>query len=292
MKSGILAAGTFAPALMSLLAIGTPAKASSVILGDPSIDIIVVANNQANTTGIVSSVYQSLSIQNTSGSGSGEAIGQALLFSPTPINQNFNGVFGTATAAGIASAGVTIHGSYSFEIVGPANYSGTVPILIQAQGAVTPAVAVDQTNNVFLQISGATIPGAAFGGHLLGYACLDGPSTGGCNGAWHLANQASFVLDNILNLQPNTELGIQLDLVISAHSFTIGGFDNEFGLIDPIITIDPTFPDANLFSLAFSPGMDAAPTPLPAALPLFATALGGWGLLHWRRKQKAAPLAV
>jgi len=28
-------------------------------------------------------------------------------------------------------------------------------------------------------------------------------------------------------------------------------------------------------------------TPLPAALPLFATGLGGLGLLGWRRKQKA-----
>jgi hypothetical protein len=30
-------------------------------------------------------------------------------------------------------------------------------------------------------------------------------------------------------------------------------------------------------------------TPIPAALPLFATGLGGLGLLGWRRKRKAAP---
>ena len=29
-------------------------------------------------------------------------------------------------------------------------------------------------------------------------------------------------------------------------------------------------------------------TPLPAALPLFATGLGGLGLLGWRRKRKSA----
>ena len=34
----------------------------------------------------------------------------------------------------------------------------------------------------------------------------------------------------------------------------------------------------------FSPN----PTPLPAALPLFATGLGALGLLGWRRKKKAA----
>jgi hypothetical protein len=29
-----------------------------------------------------------------------------------------------------------------------------------------------------------------------------------------------------------------------------------------------------------------SPTPLPAAFPLFATGLGGLGLLGWRRKRK------
>jgi len=32
-------------------------------------------------------------------------------------------------------------------------------------------------------------------------------------------------------------------------------------------------------------------TPLPAALPLFATGLGALGLLGWRRKRKAAAAA-
>jgi len=36
----------------------------------------------------------------------------------------------------------------------------------------------------------------------------------------------------------------------------------------------------------------AAATPLPAALPLFATGLGALGLLGWRRKKKAVPLAA
>ena len=37
---------------------------------------------------------------------------------------------------------------------------------------------------------------------------------------------------------------------------------------------------------------DASTTPLPAALPLFATGLGALGLLGWRRKRKAAALAA
>jgi len=44
-----------------------------------------------------------------------------------------------------------------------------------------------------------------------------------------------------------------------------------------------------------SPGRWSGPipeTPLPAALPLFATGLGGLGLLGWHRKRKAAALAA
>ena len=37
---------------------------------------------------------------------------------------------------------------------------------------------------------------------------------------------------------------------------------------------------------------DPAPTPLPAALPLFVTGLGALGLLSWRRKRKAAALTA
>jgi hypothetical protein len=33
-------------------------------------------------------------------------------------------------------------------------------------------------------------------------------------------------------------------------------------------------------------------TPLPAALPLFATSLGVWGLMAWRRKRKAEAMAA
>lgn len=36
---------------------------------------------------------------------------------------------------------------------------------------------------------------------------------------------------------------------------------------------------------------DGGVTPLPGALPLFATGLGALGLLGWRRKKKAAALA-
>jgi len=47
---------------------------------------------------------------------------------------------------------------------------------------------------------------------------------------------------------------------------------------------------APTFNLAFS--LEGDPTPLPSALPLFASGLGALGLLGWRRKKKAATLAA
>jgi hypothetical protein len=44
-------------------------------------------------------------------------------------------------------------------------------------------------------------------------------------------------------------------------------------------------------NFSFTAGEVSAATPLPAALPLFVTGLGGLGLLHWRRKKKAAVAA-
>ena len=45
-------------------------------------------------------------------------------------------------------------------------------------------------------------------------------------------------------------------------------------------------------NLAISSGVSSGVTPLPAALPLFATGAGVIGLLGWRRKRKAAALAA
>jgi hypothetical protein len=58
------------------------------------------------------------------------------------------------------------------------------------------------------------------------------------------------------------------------------------------VTYDPYIGD-NVFVgyWALSGSLTPTPTPLPAALPLFATGLGALGLLGWRRKRKARTAA-
>jgi hypothetical protein len=59
--------------------------------------------------------------------------------------------------------------------------------------------------------------------------------------------------------------------------------------------VDPFFGTPPGYELDISNGIGnsaLSPTPLPAALPLFATGLGGLGLLGWRRKRKAQAVAA
>jgi hypothetical protein len=67
----------------------------------------------------------------------------------------------------------------------------------------------------------------------------------------------------------------------SFSTFSGGVFHDAFFFLD---TVDGTF------SVTFTP--ETAATPLPAALPLFATGLGALGLLGWRRKRKNVALAA
>jgi probable HAF family extracellular repeat protein len=77
-----------------------------------------------------------------------------------------------------------------------------------------------------------------------------------------LANGASFLYDN----------GIYLALTGKAYTQAYG--INDSGEI--------------VGYYSDSPGLGVAATPLPAALPLFATGLGALGLVGWRRKRKVA----
>jgi hypothetical protein len=84
----------------------------------------------------------------------------------------------------------------------------------------------------------------------------------------------TFNFNGVFEVPPNATTNV-LFVITDATNFDSNGtlnlvFNQE----------DPAFPGI------FEP---AAATPVPAALPLFATGLGGLGLLGWRRKRKARP---
>jgi hypothetical protein len=54
----------------------------------------------------------------------------------------------------------------------------------------------------------------------------------------------------------------------------------------------PVTPDTEIFDAANWSLTAASETPLPASFPLLATGLGAMGMLGWRRKRKAAALAL
>ena len=120
--------------------------------------------------------------------------------------------------------------------------------------------------------------------NVTGYSVFDIINTSAANGSnWEL------------DVWNGNKLG--LDIIFtpsfdSTHTADLTGFIGgtiiswEVGQSVPVIcgTTCPTFPSGESGSID--------PTPLPAALPLFASGLGALGLLGWRRKKKAAALAA
>jgi len=88
---------------------------------------------------------------------------------------------------------------------------------------------------------------------------------------------APFVPDHLLSLEANTLYFLEMDVLLNPQTFgtQLTG------------KVDPTFSAAG-GQFVFSPGVFSAVTPIPAALPLFASALGGLGLVGWRRRKLAA----
>lgn len=110
--------------------------------------------------------------------------------------------------------------------------------------------------------------------------------------------------------------GTGLQTNASSGTGDVVGLQNGVILFTPLnyVSGDPlndtaTFDNSTFASLGLTPGtyvwswgtgadqtftLQVGPTatPLPTALPLFATGLGGLGLLGWRRKKKAATLAA
>ena len=82
----------------------------------------------------------------------------------------------------------------------------------------------------------------------------------------------------------------ETDLCINVQTYfnplSPGPYSENLGVPYDISTVDPTA------SITLNGTGVPGQTPLPAALPLFASGLGAMGLLAWRRRRKAAALAA
>jgi hypothetical protein len=146
---------------------------------------------------------------------------------------------------------------------GPA---GLVGLNIFASGA-------EETSSSFATANGSMTVDANFWGFQSGSPTLNVPSS---TTYYFQANQAIRVEMSI-----NVEAGANLNNAITTAS----------AYIDPMFTF-ALLSDANQYTLDFSQGIgnSLASTPLPAALPLFATGLGLMGLFGRRRKRRDAAL--
>jgi hypothetical protein len=150
---------------------------------------------------------------------------------------------------------------------------------------------VTQNPGVQANIASLTLS-QTFGGTV--YTGLSGPTSFGSGGPFGVSSSSGPPVAIVGNFTPTT---MQILFVPTGY------------MSDSVLaTSTDTWNNATLASLGLTPGtyvwtwgtgadqsftLEIGQTPLPAALPLFATGLGGLGLLGWRRKRKsAAPIAA
>ena len=172
-----------------------------------------------------------------------------------------------------ATAGVVFN--YTVEIIGPA---GLVPVDVQATGSATSTTNAGSSASLSLS-NISNVP-------ILEVASSQGQALGGFVTSLNISNTYEMTADSPFSVQITDEASAGIDPILTASSASAS--------IDPLFFIDPSDPNASEYSILLSPGVGNAPaaTPLPAAFPLFATSLGGLGLLGWRRKRKTAVIAA
>jgi len=160
--------------------------------------------------------------------------------------------------------------------------------------SVSGTITVDQTADVISSFSISTVPATAA-------SFSEVTANLQYTGSEYLLNLQTPIFGTSCSNEPICTILVPVgdDMHIAFNdggtlsSFTGGSLDSTISDIE----ISTPSPDAsyNAYALtgtlvssggAFAGPTYVAPTPLPAALPLFATGLGVMGLLGWRRKRK------
>jgi hypothetical protein len=189
--------------------------------------------------------------------------------------QSFTGPPGLNMLAGggTTADGITVSGSAH----------GTLTYFFQVQGAAgaNNSVSVGINFAMVTSLIGTGVSNANASMHIIPFGFL----SDGTNSQTNCNLQCSIIGTIHLMLTP---LGVY-EVDLGAGALGIGSNSTVSALIDPFI-----FSDNPNYSIIVSDGIQNVPlpgsgaTPLPAALPLFASGAGLLGFFGWRRKQKAS----
>lgn len=200
---------------------------------------------------------------------------------------SFGSVVATTSAGNTNVNNATITGGALNWVTPFSMVNSNAPAVIQFQWTVSGETITDTpisiVDSVSLSCNGAT--------------CTSGNAVGFVE-----VNLATGVIDNFFNL-----FGSISDLSVSemvSYNSSINSGDLLFSLEDPMTLtyLDPSgntvanlvLYDQSLNGVIGLSGQDfsGSETPIPSALPLFATGLGVLGLLGWRRKRNFAAVVV
>jgi hypothetical protein len=177
---------------------------------------------------------------------------------------------------------------YDFEINGPTGVN--VPLIVSTQGAAIAGVPSSYgytSGFAVLSITDSILPAVVLQREACDFSAGPRSSTQStpCRTVGGLFPE-SFSGNYRISLPSDTlgTAGMYMQLVNTQD----GPGAYTTGFVDPIITIDPSFPDASEYSLTFSPYFGDGPAsqiPEPSSLGLFLTSLIG---LAWIRRRAAA----
>jgi hypothetical protein len=220
---------------------------------------------------------------------------------PIPFNYGYSPASGTVSVVIAGGTGLDASASVTAEI-------GTLHLFATSSdlGSNSSSFASARASAAFADTGTVALPGAVFGTavHAIVTVAIDGSHS---SNAGFGPDIPHLNVGNFINVDgPNgtyffdTTVGAVIPLSLGLEIFADSSIFSTINTADYSNTAQLffDFTEAGAFFSAdsghnySSAAIGPSTTPIPAALPLFATGLGALGLLGWRRKRKNAAIAA